>query len=157
MPGPGSACCLRSPYLRKIGGFHLPDDLASTVLYFHQGTLVREFIPTGARGRHSWDGSISGPTSSPSSSKLSLQPASSDGSGSGWPWPSCLASPSWGIWAWGVPDPLGRSAVFRVLYRAGRYSIARPAREVLFTVVDREERYKSKASSTPPFIGAEIW
>jgi len=35
--------------------------------------------------------------------------------------------------------------VFQVLYRAGRYAIARPSREVLYTVVGREERYKSKA------------
>ncbi len=35
--------------------------------------------------------------------------------------------------------------VFHVLYRAGRYAIARPSREVLYTVVGREQRYKSKA------------
>lgn len=33
---------------------------------------------------------------------------------------------------------------FQVLRRAGNYAIARPAREMLFTVVDREEKYKSK-------------
>jgi len=32
----------------------------------------------------------------------------------------------------------------QVLRRAGNYSISRPAREVLFTVVSREDRYKSK-------------
>jgi AAA family ATP:ADP antiporter len=34
--------------------------------------------------------------------------------------------------------------VFQVLRRAGEYAIARPAREILFTVLNREEKYKSK-------------
>ncbi len=33
---------------------------------------------------------------------------------------------------------------FQVLRRAGNFAIARPAREVLFTVLSREERYKAK-------------
>lgn len=36
-------------------------------------------------------------------------------------------------------------AVFQVLRRAGDYAIARPARELLFTVVMREDRYKAKS------------
>jgi AAA family ATP:ADP antiporter len=33
---------------------------------------------------------------------------------------------------------------FQVLRRAGNFAIARPTREVLFTVVAREDRYKAK-------------
>ena len=36
-------------------------------------------------------------------------------------------------------------AVFQVVRRAADYSIARPAREVLYTVVPREDRYKAKS------------
>jgi ATP:ADP antiporter, AAA family len=36
-------------------------------------------------------------------------------------------------------------AVFQVLRRAGDYAIARPTRELLFTVVPREDRYKAKS------------
>ena len=36
-------------------------------------------------------------------------------------------------------------AVFQVLRRAGDYAIARPTREILFTVVPREDRYKAKS------------
>jgi ATP:ADP antiporter, AAA family len=36
-------------------------------------------------------------------------------------------------------------AVFQVLRRAADYAIARPTREVLFTVVPREDRYKTKS------------
>jgi AAA family ATP:ADP antiporter len=34
---------------------------------------------------------------------------------------------------------------FQVLRRAGNFAIARPIREVLFTVVPREDRYKAKS------------
>ena len=36
-------------------------------------------------------------------------------------------------------------AIFQVLRRAGDYAIARPTREVLFTVLPREDRYKTKS------------
>jgi ATP:ADP antiporter, AAA family len=36
-------------------------------------------------------------------------------------------------------------AVFQVLRRAGDYAVARPSRELLFTVVTREDRYKAKS------------
>ena len=39
---------------------------------------------------------------------------------------------------------IGSFAVIQVLRRAGDYAIARPTREVLFTVVPREDRYKTK-------------
>ena len=42
--------------------------------------------------------------------------------------------------------------VVQVIYRAGRYGITKPAREVLFTVLSREEKYKSKA-----FIDAAVY
>jgi AAA family ATP:ADP antiporter len=35
-------------------------------------------------------------------------------------------------------------AGFQVLRRAGEYAITRPARELLYTVVDRETKYKAK-------------
>jgi AAA family ATP:ADP antiporter len=39
---------------------------------------------------------------------------------------------------------LGVLAGFQVLRRAGEYALTRPARELLFTVVDRETKYKAK-------------
>lgn len=40
---------------------------------------------------------------------------------------------------------LGVFVVFTVLRRTGNFALSRPARETLFTVVDREQKYKSKA------------
>ncbi len=39
---------------------------------------------------------------------------------------------------------LGVLVAFQVVRRAGNFALARPAREVLFTVVGREEKYKAK-------------
>ncbi|MEO8440429.1 MAG: MFS transporter [Spartobacteria bacterium] len=36
-------------------------------------------------------------------------------------------------------------AVFQVLRRAGNFAVTRPAREVLFTVISREDKYKAKS------------
>ncbi|MEQ1882135.1 MAG: hypothetical protein ABL878_14320, partial [Burkholderiales bacterium] len=44
----------------------------------------------------------------------------------------------------GIWPTLAVLFVFQVLRRAGEYAIAKPAREVLFTVLTREEKYKSK-------------
>ncbi len=49
-----------------------------------------------------------------------------------------------GFLAIGVFPTLGVLIVFQVIRRAAEYAIARPAREVLFTVLNREEKYKSK-------------
>ena len=42
-------------------------------------------------------------------------------------------------------------AVVQVLFATGRHSLAKPSREVLFTVVGKEEKYKSK-SFTDTFV-----
>lgn len=57
-----------------------------------------------------------------------------------------------GFVALGAVPSLAVLVVVQVAYRAGRYGITRPAREVLFTVVDREQKYKSKA-----FIDAAVY
>lgn len=44
----------------------------------------------------------------------------------------------------GLSPTLGALVVLMVLFRAGHYATSRPAREVLFTVVGREVKYKSK-------------
>ena len=57
-----------------------------------------------------------------------------------------------GFVALGIWPTLWTLVVVQVLYRAGRYGLSKPAREVLFTVVSREEKYKSKA-----FIDAAVY
>lgn len=49
-----------------------------------------------------------------------------------------------GFLALGVSQVLGLFLLFTVIRRVGEYAISKPAREVLFTVVNREEKYKAK-------------
>jgi AAA family ATP:ADP antiporter len=49
-----------------------------------------------------------------------------------------------GFFVIGLFPTLAVLVVFQVIRRAGEYAIARPAREMLFTVLNREEKYKSK-------------
>ena len=57
-----------------------------------------------------------------------------------------------GFVALGIFPTLAVLVVVQILYRSLRYAVAKPTREVLFTVVDREEKYKSKA-----FIDAAVY
>lgn len=52
----------------------------------------------------------------------------------------------------GIHPTLTAIVVVQVGYRAFRYGFAKPSREILFTVVSREEKYKSKA-----FLDAAIY
>ena len=49
-----------------------------------------------------------------------------------------------GFVAVGVAPILGVLVIFQIARRAGNYAINKPAREMLFTVVGREEKYKAK-------------
>jgi AAA family ATP:ADP antiporter len=163
-PVPGTAwsgigTVFRSPYLRGIAVFLAIMTFANTVLYFQQAELIGLAIPD--RGERTafyaqidfWTNLLTlfgqafvaahvirwlgvGKT-------LAYLPL------------LCFA----GFLALGLgwsrlelPQLLAVFVVLQVLARSGRYAVTRPAREVLFTVVGREERYKSKA-----FIDAAVY
>ena len=44
----------------------------------------------------------------------------------------------------GTTPTLGVLVVFEIIRRAGNYALVKPARETLFTLVDRDVRYKAK-------------
>lgn len=50
-----------------------------------------------------------------------------------------------GFISMGLAPTLGLFAAFQVIRRAGNFAITRPAREVLFTVLTREDKYKAKS------------
>jgi AAA family ATP:ADP antiporter len=136
---------LRSPYLLAICAYMLLYAITSTLLYFQQvGIAASAFSDRGARtaffaqidlvvniltifvqafltGRLlKWLGV--GIT-------LALLPAMS----------------VIGFTAMGVVPTLSLLVIFLTLRRAGNFALARPAREVLFTVVSREDKYKAKS------------
>jgi AAA family ATP:ADP antiporter len=57
-----------------------------------------------------------------------------------------------GFIALGLYPTLAILVVVQVIYRAGRYGLTKPAREMLWTVLGREEKYKSK-----PFLDAAVY
>jgi len=140
----GIVNAVRSPYLLGVSLFLLLFAITSTFLYFEQvGIVAKSFTDRGAQTAYFatidllvniltlavqlfftgrivlWLGVALA---------LALLPA--------------MTILGFGVLA-AMPS-LGAIAAFQVVRRAGDYAIARPTREVLFTVVPREDRYKTK-------------
>jgi AAA family ATP:ADP antiporter len=140
----GITHAIRSPYLLGISAFLLLFAVTSTFLYFQQAAIVsHSFADRGAQTSYfaSIDLAVNILTLIIQvfftgrivlllgvSLALALLPA--------------LTMIGFGVLA--ITPTLGAIAVFQVLRRAGDYAIARPTREVLFIVVPREDRYKTK-------------
>jgi AAA family ATP:ADP antiporter len=135
---------LTSPYLLGISAYMLLFTIGSTVLYFQQAEIVgaryadREARTAFLAGIDTWVQTFTifaqlfvtgrvikwlGITFT-----LCLMPAI-----------SVLGFTALGVWG-----TLAAFVAFQVLRRAGEYAFARPAREVLYTVVPPEDRYKAK-------------
>lgn len=135
---------LKSPYLLGICVYMLMFTIGSTILYFQQAEIV------GARyadreARTAFLSDIDFVTQSLTllaqlfvtgrvikwfgvAFTLAVLPAI-----------SIIGFSSLGIWG-----TLGLFVVFQVMRRAGEYAFGRPAREVLFTVIPPEDKYKAK-------------
>ena len=57
-----------------------------------------------------------------------------------------------GFLSLGLYPTLAILVVVQVMYRAGRYGLTKPAREMLWTVLSREDKYKAK-----PFLDAAVY
>jgi AAA family ATP:ADP antiporter len=142
----------RSPYLLGIATFILLMTYASGVLYFHQAHVLGEAL-TDRAARTAlfakvdfWANALT------ILSQVYLAQRAIRWLGVGWtlailPILTCL-----GFLALGMYPTVTAIVLMQVLYRSMRYGLAKPAREVLFTVVSREEKYKSKA-----FIDAAVY
>ena len=148
----GIGVVFRSPYLRAIAGYIFLMTFASTILYYQQAELVGEaFTDRGARTVFLARIDLA----------VNILTIGAQGLlaahiirwiGIGLSLASLPALALLGFLGLGTYPLLAVLVVLQVLYRSGRYALARPAREVLFTVVGREERYKSKA-----FIDAAVY
>ena len=149
----GMKVVLASPYLQGIALFIVLMTFASTMLYYQQADLLREAFPEDRGARTAllakMDLAVNVITLF-TQAFLTAHIIRRFGIG------LCLAFipavAGLGFLSLGVYPTLTMLIVVQVLYRAGRYAIAKPSREVLFTVVGREERYKSKA-----FIDAGVY
>lgn len=156
-PLPGDALSgikviFRSPYLMGIAFFFLLMTFSSTILYFQQSFLVGESIQdAGARTVlfARMDMAVNVLTIF---FQVYLSARLMKWFSVGMALALIPAAVFVGFSTLGVYPTLWVLIAVQVLYRAGRYGITRPAREVLYTVVSREEKYKSKA-----FIDAAVY
>jgi AAA family ATP:ADP antiporter len=140
----GLGLILRSPYLLGLCGYLLLHTAASTFLYFEQGRLVAgAFADTASRTRFFAlvDLGVSALT-------LLLQVGVTGRAmrrfGVGAALTALPVASALAFAAVALSPTVAVLAGAQVLRRALDYAVARPAREVLFTVVSREEKYKAK-------------
>ncbi|HSA90015.1 MAG TPA: MFS transporter [Burkholderiales bacterium] len=140
----GVRAALGSPFLLAICGYLLCYTALSTALYFQQVAIVKEAVPDMAERTRLFahvDLVVNSLT-------LVLQVLAFSRL-------TALLGPGWllavvplislaGFLWLGATPTLAALIVFGVARRVGEFAVSKPAREALFTVVPREERYKAK-------------
>ena len=135
----------KSAYLFNVSLFLLLFAITSTLLYFQQASIVsRNFYDRGAQTAFfaSVDLVVNVLTLFV---QLFLTARIVRGLGVG---PTLALLPALtmvGFGALALAPSLASLVAFQVLRRSGDYAVARPTREVLYTVVAREDRYKAKS------------
>ena len=141
----GLSHALKSPYLINVSVFLLLYAITSTFLYFQQADIARKyFADRGARtaffasvdlwvniltlGAQLF---VTGRTIKRIGVALTLALL------------PLLSILGFGALAWA--PTIAALVAFQVIRRAGNFAFARPTREVLFTVVSREDKYKAKS------------
>ncbi len=148
----GIRVIFRSPYLLGIAGFIVLMSFASTILYFLQANLVgRAIADRGVRTAFfaKIDLAVNLLTIL---FQVYLTGRIIKRVGIGVSLALIPVAVALGFLALGTYPLLAVLVALQVAYRSGRYGITKPAREVLFTVVPREEKYKSKA-----FLDAAVY
>jgi AAA family ATP:ADP antiporter len=148
----GMKAVFQSPYLMAIAGFIALMTFASTILYFAQSDLV--YAAMTDRGERTaflarMDAVVNTLTIL---FEVYLTARIIRWFGVGVALAIIPVAVAVGFVALGLWPTLWTLVIVQVIYRAGRYGLTKPAREVLFTVVSREEKYKSKA-----FIDAAVY
>jgi AAA family ATP:ADP antiporter len=136
---------LRSPYLLNTGLFLLLYAVTSTLLYFDQASIVsHSFIDRGAQTAFfaTIDLAVNVLTLV---IQIFLTGRIVRWLGVGMALALLPAMSMLGFGLLAVLPTLVVIVGFQVLRRAGNFALTRPAREVLFTVVPREDRYKAKS------------
>jgi ATP:ADP antiporter, AAA family len=135
---------LKSPYLLGICLYMLMFTIGSTILYFQQAEIV------GARyadreSRTAFLAQIDAVVQTLTVlAQLFITGRVIKWLGVGFTLAILPAISIIGFGALGMWATLGMFVVFQVMRRAGEYAFGRPAREVLFTVVPPEDKYKAK-------------
>ncbi|MBV9008947.1 MAG: MFS transporter [Verrucomicrobia bacterium] len=141
----GISHVFRSPYLLGICGFMLLYAITTTIVYFQQADLTQhQFHDRAARTAFfaHLDTSVNILTALV---QIFLTGRLLKWVGVG---PTLAFLPvlsALGFVAMGISPTLALLAVIQVIRRSGNFAVTRPAREVLFTVLRREDKYKAKS------------
>jgi len=148
----GMKAVFASRYLMGIAAFIALMTFVSTILYFQQASLVADaFANRGERTVFyaKVDLVVSTLTIV---FQVYLTARIIKWLGVGWTLAVVPALMALGFILLGLYPTLATLVVVQVIYRAGRYGLTKPAREILWTVLGREAKYKSK-----PFLDAAVY
>jgi ATP:ADP antiporter, AAA family len=140
----GARAALSSPFLLLICGYLLCYTVLSTALYFQQVEIVRAAVPDpAARTRLFANVDLAVNTLTLLLQVLAFSRLTAM-LGPGWLLALMpIVSVAGFLWLGATPT-LAALIVFGVTRRTGEFAISKPAREALFTIVPREQRYKAK-------------
>jgi AAA family ATP:ADP antiporter len=140
----GITLALQSPYLIGICIYVMLGTLLGTFLYFHQANIVAVEVPSPGERTALFakiDFAVNVLTFF---CQLFVVGRLIGRFGVGLTLVILPIAGAIGFFAIGLFPTLAVLVVFQMIRRAGEYAIARPAREILFTVLNRKEKYKSK-------------
>jgi AAA family ATP:ADP antiporter len=140
----GVTLALKSPYLLGICVYVVLGTLLGTFLYFHQANIIAVDVPSSGERTALFakiDFAVNVLTFI---CQLFVVGRLIGRFGVGFALTLLPIVAVAGFFTIGLMPTLTVLVVFQVIRRAGEYAIARPAREILFTVLNREEKYKSK-------------
>lgn len=136
---------LKSPYLLGIAGMMLFFTIASTFLYFQRVDIVAREFANDAIGRVQLFGAIDVATNVLTlATQLFLTGRLLRWFGLGFGLAFLPVVSLIGFGVLGAAPVLAVVVVFEVCRRAGNFAVARPSREVLYTVLSRSDKYKAK-------------
>jgi len=148
----GMRAVFASPYLLGIATFILLMTFVSTILYFQQANLVAEvFTDRGERTAFfaKLDLAVNVLTVL---LQVYVTARIVKWLGVGLSLALLPIAMTVGFVAFGLHPTLISLVAVQVIYRAGRYGLTKPAREMLWTVLSREDKYKAK-----PFLDAAVY
>lgn len=148
---------LRSPYLLGIAGFILLLSFSSTFIYFEKAELAREaFADRDERTAFFAQVDL---YSNALTLLLQLMVVGRlmTRVGVGFTLMTLPLLAAIGFLGLGAVTSVATIMLFEIVQRTGRYALARPSREVLFTVVNREQKYASKSFiDTAVYRGSDV-
>jgi len=140
----GIPLVLRSPYLLGIGALILLYSTLATFLYFEQAALVENAFSEPEQRVALFAGIDFSTNAITILIQVFLTARIVERLGLAWTLALIPLGVAVGFLVLGLAPVLGVLVVMQVLRRAGNFSLTKPAREMLYVVLGKEEKYKAK-------------